>query len=247
MSGHSKWHSIKRKKAVIDSARGKIFTKHAKLIAIASRDGGGDPDSNAALRTAIDNAKKDNMPNANIERAIKKGSGGDKEGMQIFEIVYEGYGPGGTAFLVECLTDNKNRAVSNVKHAFSKNGGNLAEAGAVAWMFKKHGVIAFNKTNLDTEKLELLAIESGACDIREYEEHIEIFTEPADLYEVLTALRNNRFEPENAQLKFVANMQVKVSDKAEAEKIMKLIDVLEEDDEVGEVYTNVEFDDAVFE
>jgi YebC/PmpR family DNA-binding regulatory protein len=176
MSGHSKWHSIRHKKGAADAARGKIFTRHAKLITIAARDGG-DPEMNPSLRLAIDNAKKENMPNANIERAIKKGTGEDKDGTQFFEITYEGYAPGGIAVLVSTFTDNKNRTVSSIRSIFSKNGGNLGESGSVSFMFHKKGIILVSNPS---DEIEMAAIEAGAEDVVISEKMLEVSTDPKE-------------------------------------------------------------------
>lgn len=242
MSGHSKWHSIKHKKAATDAKRGKIFTKHAKLITIAAREGGGEPDMNPGLRVAIENAKKDNMPNANIDRAIKKGTGADKDAAQIIEIMYEGFGPEGTAILVQCLTDNKNRSHTNVKTIFSKNGGNLGESGSVAWMFKKSGLILLPVGDKDPEELTLQAIDAGAQDVKTLKDpegdKLEIITEPTEVAAVRTALESAGFQPESANITYLADNEVDVNDLSTAQKIIKLLDALDDDEDVGEVYSN---------
>src|SRR5712671_4475591 len=185
MSGHSKWHSIKHKKGATDAKRGKLFTKFIKEITVAARTGGGDPDANARLRKAILDAKAGNMPNDTIDRAVRRGTGAE-EGVTYEEITYEGYGPGGVALLIQSLTDNRNRTVAEIRHAFSKNGGNLAAAGAVAWMFDKKGYIVVDKAAKAEDELFDLAIEAGADDLRDDEENYEIITAPENFENVLS-------------------------------------------------------------
>jgi YebC/PmpR family DNA-binding regulatory protein len=247
MSGHSKWHSIKHKKGAIDAKRGKIFTKHAKLIAIAARDGGGDPSMNPTLRTAIVNAKADNLPNTNIEKAIKKGEGGDKEGMNYSEVMYEGFGPCGTALFVHVITDNKNRSVGNVKNIFAKNGGNMGEAGSVGWMFEKKGQIFTNLKNKNRDDAELEIIDSGAEDISIEGENVEVKTSFADLSTVRENLEKMGYETEKAEVSFFPKNYVKIDNLEDAKKIVKLIDALEEDDDVTNVYCNFDVPDEVME
>ncbi|MDD4351435.1 MAG: YebC/PmpR family DNA-binding transcriptional regulator [Candidatus Gracilibacteria bacterium] len=239
MSGHSKWHSIKYKKAAVDAKRGNIFTKHAKLIAVAAR-GGGDPNDNASLRLAIDNAKADNMPNNNIERAIKKGTGEDKEGSQIEELFYEGYGPEGVAIYVHALTDNKNRTAAEVRHIFSKNGGNMGGAGCVAFLFEHKGVLYFENIADRKEALEIAAIEAGAEDLEGDEESMELITSFADFNKVRKELTQAGFQPQEASTEFRAKDKITIDNQETVDKIMKLIEILEEDDDVNEVYTNFE-------
>src|SRR5882762_6667036 len=188
MSGHSKWHSIKHKKGALDAKRGKLFTKFIKEITVAARSGGGDPEGNARLRKAILDAKNGNMPNDTIERAVRRGTG-EEEGVNYEEITYEGYGPGGVALLIQSLTDNRNRTVAEIRHAFSKNGGNLAAAGAVAWMFDKKGYIVVEKAASAEDALFDLAIEAGADDLRDDEENYEIITAPENFENVLSAIK----------------------------------------------------------
>lgn len=244
MSGHSKWHSIKHKKGAADAARGKVFTKHAKLITVAAREGG-DPDMNPALRSAIENARKDNMPNKNIERAIKKGTGEDKDGAQIEEFFYEGYGPEGIAMMVQVLTDNKNRSVSSVRSIFTKNGGNLGENGCVAWMFERIGLISVKGEGKDQEELELSAIDAGANDISIDGERVEIHTDPTEMNEVKDKLVEAGLEVDKAELSFNATQTVEITEKEKAEKILKLFAALEEDDDVTNVYGNFDLTDEV--
>lgn len=246
MSGHSKWHSIKHKKGIADAKRGKIFTKHAKLIAIAAQKGG-EPETNPTLRTAIDNAKVDNMPAANIDRAIKKGTGEDKEGLQIFEVLYEGYGPAGTAILVESLTDNKNRTVSSIKTIFAKNGGNMAAAGSVAWMFDKKGVISMPVGGKNVEEIELDAIDAGADDFEIEEGDLQIYTDPTQLAAVKQALQAKGYQIQSANLSYIAKNDVKIEKEGDATKVLKLMSALEEDEDVGDVYSNFDISESLLE
>lgn len=246
MSGHSKWHSIKHKKGIADAKRGKIFTKHAKLIAIAAQKGG-EPETNPTLRTAIDNAKVDNMPAANIDRAIKKGTGEDKEGLQIFEVLYEGYGPAGTAILVEALTDNKNRTVSSIKTIFAKNGGNMAAAGAVSWMFDKKGVISMLIGGKNVEEIELDAIDAGADDFEFAGDDLQIYTDPTRLAAVKQALQDKGYQLQSANLSYIAKNDVKIENEGDATKVLKLMSALEEDEDVGDVYSNFDISESLLE
>jgi YebC/PmpR family DNA-binding regulatory protein len=247
MSGHSKWHSIKHKKGAADAKRGKIFTRHANLITIAARAGGGDPGMNPALRLAIDNAKKENVPAGNIERAIKRGTGEDKGAAQIEEVTYEGYGPGGTAIIVECLTDNKNRTLTSVRTIFNKQGGNLGESGSVAWMFERKGVITLNAEGKDPDEVELTAIDAGAEDIEREDTIIEIYTAPNDLTTITDNLKNEGFEPENAEVQMVPNQTVKVEDEKTAEKVLNFMEALEDDPDVSNVSSNFDISDELME
>jgi len=247
MSGHSKWSSIKHKKGAKDAKRGKIFTKHAKMITIAAREGGGEADMNPSLRVAIENAKKDNMPNNNIERAIKKGTGADKDAAQIVEAIYEGFGPGGTAVLVQTLTDNKNRTVSNVKNIFTKNGGDMGGGGSVAWMFKKKGMIIIEMGEKDSEELELAAIDAGAEDVQVDGEHMEIITEPTELANVKKNLADHGFEAESAEITYLPDNEVDINEIDVAKKILKLMDALEDDEDVGNVFSNFNIPEELLE
>lgn len=247
MSGHSKWHSIKHKKGAADAKRGKIFTKHAKLIMIAARDGGGDQDMNPGLRTAIANAKADNVPNANIEKAVKKGSGGDKDGAQFVEIMYEGFGPAGTAVYVEVITDNKNRSVASVKTIFTKNGGNMGEAGTVGWMFEKKGLIIAKAEGKDADEAELEIIDAGADDLEQNEGRFEVYTDPSLLMEVRDNLEKSGFQVEKAEFDYVAKNPVKIETVEDAKKIIRLLDILEEDEDVSNVYSNFDISDEIME
>lgn len=246
MSGHSKWHSIKHKKGAADAKRGKIFTRHAKIITIAARNGG-DPTTNASLRMAIDNAKKENVPNANIDKAIKTGTGELKDAAEILEVTYEGYGPGGTAIIVECLTDNKNRSYTNVRTIFDKKGGNLGNSGAVAWMFDRKGVITLKTDGIDLDEAELAAIDAGADDVDRDDEELTIYTEMSDLSLVLDKLKDAGFEAENAEIQMIPNQTVKVEDEDTARKIMIFMEALDEDMDVDKISSNFDISDELME
>ncbi len=235
MSGHNKWSTIKHKKGAADAKRGKVFTKLIKEISVAAKLGGGDPAANPRLRTAVDKAKAENMPKDNIERAIKKGTGG-MEGVTYEEIVYEGYGPGGVAVLVEVMTDNRNRSVSDVRSIFSKNNGNMGEAGCVAWMFSKKGLISFDK-NVDFEQLFEAAIEAGAEDVAEEDEQFEVTTDPGSFIEVREALEAKGFKFSNAEVTMIPQTQVALEGK-QAESMLRMMDKLDDCDDVQNVYAN---------
>ena len=239
MSGHSKWATTRRKKAVIDAKRGKMFTKLIKEITIAAREGGGDPEGNPRLRLAVDNAKAANMPQDNIERAIKKATG-ELEGHTYHELTYEGYGPNGIAIMVEVATDNKNRTVAEVRHLFSKGGGSLGENGSVAWMFDRKGIILLpQKEHTEDEIMEII-LEDGAEDLHVEDDYFEVQT-PLEAFEpVRKALVNKSIEIENASLQWIAKNAVSVEGE-DAEKIMKLIESLEDSDDVQNVYSNADF------
>ena len=235
MSGHNKWSTIKHKKGAADAKRGKVFTKLIKEISVAAKLGGGDPAANPRLRTAMDKAKAENMPKDNIERAIKKGTGG-MEGVVYEEIVYEGYGPGGAAVLVEVMTDNRNRTVSDVRSVFTKNNGNMGESGCVAWMFSKKGLILFEKS-VDFEQLFEAAIEAGADDVAEQDEQFEVTTDPSSFIEVREALEAKGFKFVNAEVTMIPQTLVPLEGK-QAESMLKLMDKLEDNDDVQNVYAN---------
>jgi len=235
MSGHNKWSTIKHKKGAADAKRGKVFTKIIKEITVAAKLGGADPLGNPRLRTAIDKAKAENMPKDNIERAIKKGSG-DMDGVTYEETTYEGYGPGGAAVLVEVMTDNRNRTVSDVRSIFTKCNGNMGEAGCVAWMFSKKGLIVFSKQN-DFDKLFEAALEAGADDVVDEDEQIEVLTDPSGFIEVREALDKAGFKYESAEVTMIPQTMVKLEGK-QAETMLKLMDRLEDNDDVQNVYAN---------
>jgi len=243
MSGHNKWSSIKHKKGAADARRGKIFSKLIKEITVSARMGGGDPNANPRLRAAITTAKTENMPKDNIERAIKKGTG-ELEGVNYEEIVYEGYAPGGAAVLVECLTDNKNRAVAEVRHLFSKSGGNLGENGCVAWMFDKKGLIVVNKEKADEDQLMEIAIDAGAEDVNDEGDSFEVITEVGDFESVKEAIEKASIETEMAEVSMVPQNMLALQGK-EAEQTIRLMDALEDCDDVQKVYTNADIPDEL--
>ena len=246
MSGHSKWAQIKRKKAATDVKRGKIFTKLIREIITAARLGGGDPDSNARLRAAIEAAKAENMPKQNIERAIKKGTG-ELEGSYYEEVSYEGYGTGGIAILISALTDNRNRTVSELRYLFSKYGGNLGETGCVSWMFEKKGVISFAKNEIDEERLMELAIEAGAEDIKMEEDEFEVITSPEEFDRIKQFFDKAGLKYERAEITMICKNVVKITDKNQAERILKLMDALEDHDDVQKVYANFDIPEEILE
>ncbi len=235
MSGHNKWSTIKHKKGAADAKRGKIFTKLIKEISIAAKLGGGDPAANPRLRTAIDKAKGENMPKDNIERAIKKGAGG-MEGVTYEEIVYEGYGPGGVAVLVEVMTDNRNRTVSEVRSIFTKANGNMGETGCVAWMFDQRGLILYDRS-VDFDQLFEAALEAGAEDVAEADEQLEVITDPAAFIEVREALEAKGFKHLSAEITMIPQTMVPLEGK-QAESMLRLMDRLEDNDDVQNVYAN---------
>jgi YebC/PmpR family DNA-binding regulatory protein len=245
MSGHSKWHSIKHKKAVVDARRGQQFTKLARAITVAAREGGGDPEGNPSLALAVQKARDASMPKDNIERAIAKGTGEGVDADRIETVVYEGYGPGGVALLIEALTDNRNRTGADVRHLLSKNGGNLGEPGSVSYLFDKQGVIVVDATRYGEDDL-IPAIDAGARDISVDEDMFEVITEPGDLAAVRQALEQAGVEIESADISERPKSRVPV-DEAEAGKLIRLIDSLEESDDITTVHANFDVDAAVLE
>jgi YebC/PmpR family DNA-binding regulatory protein len=241
MSGHSKWSTIKRKKGAADAKRGKIFTKLIRELSTAARLGGGDPDMNPRLRLVVDKAKGANMPKDNIQRGIQKGLGGG-EGAAYEEIVYEGYGPGGTAILIETLTDNKNRTVSDVRHALSKCGGNLGANGSVSYLFEKKGMITFSTEGLDTDALMEAALEAGAEDVLEEEATVDVVTAPADFATVKASLESASFESSEAEISMEPTTMVALAGK-NAEQMLRLADTLEDLDDVQSFYANFDISD----
>lgn len=246
MSGHSKWSTIKRKKGANDAKRGKIFTKLIKEITVAAKMGGGDPDANPRLRTAVLSAKSENMPKDNIDRAIKKGTG-DVDGAVYEEILYEGYGPGGVAVLVDTMTDNKNRTVADVRHYFSKSGGNLGESGCVAWMFDKKGVIVVDKEAISEEELMDLALEAGAEDVTEEETTYQVITEPADFNEVVENLEKSELAFLEASVSMIPKNTVDVGEEKTARSLLKLLENLEDHDDVQKVHANFDIPDELMD
>ena len=242
MSGHSKWHSIKHKKGALDAKRGRMFTKLIKEITIAARIGGGDAEGNPRLRKAVLDAKGVNMPADNIKRAIQKGTG-ELEGGQLEEIMYEGYGPAGVAMLVEVVTDNRNRTVSEIRHVFSKNGGNMGESGSVAWMFQKKGYIAIEKSKADEDTLMTLAIDAGADDFQSDESLYEIYTSLEAFESVLNAIRAKNLETATAEVSMIPQNYIKVEGKT-AQQVLKLMEALDEHDDVQHVYANFDMEES---
>ncbi|MBK7391896.1 MAG: YebC/PmpR family DNA-binding transcriptional regulator [Chloracidobacterium sp.] len=246
MSGHSKWHTIKHKKGALEAKRGKIFTKLIKEITVAARTGGsGDVDTNARLRKAVTDAKGMNMPNDTIDRAIKRGTG-QLEGVAYDEITYEGYGIGGVAVLVETMTDNRNRTVAEIRHIFSKNGGNMGEAGSVAWMFDKKGYIVVDKTAMGEDALFEVVIEAGADDMQDEGEVYEIFTTPEAFEAVTDALTTAGVETQAAEISMIPQNFIALTGD-DARKMMKLYDALDDNDDVQKVYANFDIDESEME
>ena len=240
MSGHSKWHNIANKKGKADARRANIFTKLGRYIMVAAREGGGDPDYNPSLKAAIDKAKAENMPNDNIERAIKKGTG-ELGGAAFEEIMYEGYGPSGVAIIVSCLTDNKNRTASDVRHAFDKGGGNLGQTGSVSFMFDRKGVIGIERVDsIDEDELTMTAIDLGAEDFESSDNGFEITTSPEEFNNVRNGLEEAGYTFAMAEISYVAQNNVSLTDEDDIKKMNKIIDLLEESDDVQEVYHNWE-------
>ena len=236
MSGHSKWATIKHKKGALDAKRGKIFTRLIKEVTIAAKQGGGDPDGNPRLRGAIAAAKAENMPADNIKRAIQRGTG-ELEGVSYEEITYEGYGPGGVAVIVDVLTDNKNRAVSEIRHAFSKNGGNLGESNSVSWMFTKKGVIVVAKDAISEDKLTEIVLDAGAEDLSDEGDNWEVLCDPKDYESVTNALKAAKVTPEHAEVTMISSTYTKLEG-APANQMMRLLETLEDLDDAQNVYSN---------
>ncbi|MGE0882522.1 MAG: YebC/PmpR family DNA-binding transcriptional regulator [Blastocatellales bacterium] len=246
MSGHSKWHTIKHKKGALDAKRGKLFTKLIKELTIAARTGGsGDPNQNPRLRKAVNDAKAANMPNDTIDRAIRRGTG-EEEGVHYDEITYEGYGPGGVAVLVNTTTDNRNRTVSEIRHVFSKNGGNLGESGSVAWMFNKKGQIIIDAASKGEDEMLEIALEAGAEDMTSDGETHQILTAPEDFHAVLEAIKAKGLEPMSADLAMIPQNTIKLEGSA-ASQMLKLYDALDDHDDVQSIYANFEMDDATMQ
>jgi YebC/PmpR family DNA-binding regulatory protein len=246
MSGHSKWHTIKHKKGALDAKRGKIFTKLIREITVAARTGGsGDVEMNARLRKAVTDAKAQNMPNDTIDRAIKRGTG-ELEGVNYDEITYEGYGIGGVAVLVETMTDNRNRTVAEIRHIFSKNGGNMGEAGSVAWMFDKKGYIVIDKEAKSEDELFEIAIEAGADDMQSEGDVFEIYTAPENFDAVLDAVKAAGIEPQAAEISMIPQNYIALTGD-DAKKMLKLYDAIDDNDDVQKVYANFDIDESEME
>jgi len=246
MAGHSKWANIKHRKGAADAKRGKIFTRLIKEITVAARMGGGDIEGNPRLRAAVTTAKTVNMPKDNIARAIKKGTG-EIEGEVYDEILYEGYGPGGVAVLVECMTDNRNRTVADIRHYFAKSNGNLGESGCVAWMFDKKGTIQIEKTGISEEELMDLALEAGAEDVVEEDNGFQVLTAPEEFETVREALEQAGVTMSDAEISMVPKNTVEVTDENVAKSLMKLLENLEDHDDVQNVHANFDMDDSLME
>lgn len=244
MSGHSKWATTKHKKAVIDARRGKMFAKLIKNVEVAARVGGGDPAGNPTLYDAIQKAKKNSVPNDNIERARRRGAGEEAGGAEYQNITYEGYGPNGVGVLVECLTDNRNRAAGDVRVAMTRNGGNMADPGSVAYLFSRKGVITLDKDGLSEDDVLTAVLEAGAEEVNDLGDSFQVISEPGDLVAVRTALQDAGIDYESAEAGFEPSVTVPV-DLEGARKIMKLVDALEDLDDVQEVYTNIDIPDEV--
>lgn len=245
MSGHSKWASIKHKKAIVDSRKGKAFTKLARGITIAAKEGGGDVDGNPSLALAIQKARDASMPKDNIERAVQRGTGEGADAESFEEVLYEGYGPGGVALLIEALTDNRNRTSADLRHLFGKAGGNLGEPGSVAYLFEKMGVVVVDASRYSEEDL-MVAIDAGAQDIVVEDENLEVLATPTELTAVRAALEAAGVEFESAEVTYRPTTRVEI-DEPTAAKLMRLIDGLDDNDDVGEVHANFDVDDAILE
>ncbi|MEO0216297.1 MAG: YebC/PmpR family DNA-binding transcriptional regulator [candidate division WOR-3 bacterium] len=246
MSGHSKWAKIKRKKAGADAARGRLFTKLIREITVAARHGGGDPNANPRLRTAIEEAKAANMPNENIERAIKRGTGQLDDGQVLEEVTYEGYGPNGVALLIEVVTDNRNRTTSEIKHILSRHNGSLGAQGSVAWQFQTRGIISVDAKKYDEDTIIAYALEGGALDVKTEEDVYQIITAPENFSKVKEILKNNNIEILSSELTKIPQNTVPVSEK-DAEKVLKLFEALDELDDVQHVYSNFDIPDEIME
>jgi YebC/PmpR family DNA-binding regulatory protein len=245
MSGHSKWASIKHQKGVADARRGQLFTKLTREIIVATREGGSNPEANFRLRLSIQKARDNNMPLENIERAIKRGSG-ELEGASLVEVILEGYGPSGTAILVNALTDNRNRTIQEVRSTFTRHGGSLGESGCVAWIFDSKGVITIKADNVDPDELALTAIDAGADDVKIENDYVEVYTKPEDLEIVRTALEQQGVPIDTSELSMVPKSLVQLDEKA-ATQTLKLLDKLEDIDDVQNVFSNADIPDAIME
>jgi YebC/PmpR family DNA-binding regulatory protein len=247
LSGHSKWSSIKHKKGAADAKRGQLFSKLSRAIIVAAKEGGGDPANNLALQNAIEKAKSYSMPKDNIDRAVAKGSGADADADAYETIVYEGYGPEGVAVIVEALTDNRNRTAADVRHVFARNGGNLGATGAVAWQFERRGVVVVPGGGVDEEELLLVAADGGAEDVQPDGSVYQVTSAPEDLAAVRAAIEAAGIPVESAELMLVPKSTVAIDDEAKARQVMRLIDELEENDDVQDVYANFDIPEQVLE
>jgi YebC/PmpR family DNA-binding regulatory protein len=249
MSGHSKWHQIRYKKGITDAKRGQMFTKVARMISVAAREGGGDPETNYKLRLAIDKAKEINMPKDSIQKAIDRGTG-KLAGARLEKVTYEGYAPSGVALLIDVLTDNKNRASAEIKNILGKGGGKMGGAGSVAWMFSPKGVIRIETRDLSPEireELELAAIDAGVLDFKEEKDLIEIYTKPEELHKIKEELQNKGYQVSSAEILQIPKNIVKIEDEKQAEQILKLMEALEDSEEVSAVHSNFDIEDRILE
>ncbi|WP_202709167.1 YebC/PmpR family DNA-binding transcriptional regulator [Sporosalibacterium faouarense] len=238
MAGHSKWANIKHRKGKQDAKKAKVFTKLARAITVAAREGGGDPEYNTELSNAIEKAKAQNMPNDNIDRAVKKGTG-DLEGVNYEQITYEGYGPNGVAVMVQCLTDNKNRTAADVRHYFTKYGGNLGADGCVSFMFDRKGVLIIDRTDeMDEEEVMMAALEAGAEDFQAEEDYFEIITDPSDFANTRNTLKGDGYKFSTAEVSFIPQTETKLTEEDDVKKMSKLIDAIEDSDDVQEIWHN---------
>ncbi len=247
MAGHSKWAGIKHKKAIVDSRRGKLFTKLARAITVAAKEGGGDPDGNPRLALAISKARDASMPKDNIERAVAKGTGEGADADALEDVVYEGYGPGGVAMLVEAVTDNRNRTASDVRHIFSKNDGNLGATGAVAWLCERTGVALVDAERYDEEDVMLAAADGGAEDVEVDGSSFRITSEPEAVQAVRAALEAAGIQPESADITMLPKTTVEIEDEGTARKVLRLMDALDDNDDVQDVYANFDIPERVLE
>ena len=247
MSGHSKWSSIKHKKGAADAKRGKLFSKLSRAIIVAAKEGGGDPSGNLSLQNAIEKAKSYSMPKDNIDRAIAKGSGADADASAFETVVYEGYGPSGVAVIVEALTDNRNRTASDVRHTFAKNDGNLGGSGAVSWLFERRGVVLVPAAGTDEDELTLVAAEGGADDVALDGSSYQVLTAPENLAAVREAIEKAGFTIDSSELTMLPKTTVEVADEGDAKKVLRLMDQLEDNDDVQDVYANFDIPEQVLE
>ena len=247
MSGHSKWSTIKHKKGAADARRGKLFSKLSRAIIVAAKEGGGDPDNNLALANAIEKARSYSMPRDNIDRAIAKGTGADADAAAFEPVVYEGYGPSGVAVIVEALTDNRNRTAGEVRHTFARNDGNLGGSGAVAWLFERRGVVLVDAEGADEDELTLAAAEGGADDVSLDGSTYQVVSAPESLTAVREAIERAGFTVDSAELSMVPTTTIELTDEASAKKVLRLIDQLEENDDIQDVYANFDIPEQVLE
>ncbi|MEO0160973.1 MAG: YebC/PmpR family DNA-binding transcriptional regulator [candidate division WOR-3 bacterium] len=246
MSGHSKWAKIKRKKAGADAARGRLFTKLIREITVAARQGGGDPNANPRLRTAIEEAKAANMPNENIERAIKRGTGQLNDGQALEEVIYEGYGPNGVALLIEAVTDNRNRTTSEIKHVLARHNGSLGTQGSVAWQFQTRGIITIDAKKYDEDIILSLALDGGALDVKTEDDNYQVITTPETFHKIKEIFKNNNIEILSSEITKIPQNTIPLNEK-DAEKVLKLFEALDELDDVQHVYSNFDIPDEIME